>query len=485
MNRFLGLFLSPLLCVFACANTQNVTIDPATGIFNSSTNGTPRTAYHLGSGQTFYGDSGSTWDFTNATVILPTSLVLTGPYTFGPGNIWNGNAIGTAYGGIPAGGTTGQVMAKTSGSDYAVAWTNAGSGSVSSVAIAMPSGWSISGSPVTGSGTITLGYGTSVIPVINGGTGRSSYTTGDMLYANSSTTFLNISIGTNSVLSVTTGAPVWSATLPAAVQGNITALSTTGNFQVGSLGVGLAPTSTTNGSFWTKIITPHLDNTSGYQNGAQTFRWYKVFVGSNGVHIGGDGTSDNGVSVTASGSAGNENIILTPTGSGIVSLGGKTNVVGALTTTAGTTSGAGISGSIDGVAVSSGIIGESLPSTVLVGSAVSLTTGTTANVTSISLTSGFWRITGTVWFTQGAATTATRYIGLISPVSATLGATGGSNRADMTSQITSNGADGALVVGPRYVNVVGGTLTMYLEANSTFAVSTMAAYGTITAERFH
>jgi uncharacterized protein DUF5907 len=36
---------------------------------------------------------------------------------------WNGNAIGTAYGGIPTGGTTGQALLKNTNTNYDVAWT--------------------------------------------------------------------------------------------------------------------------------------------------------------------------------------------------------------------------------------------------------------------------------------------------------------------------------------------------------------------------
>ena len=65
--------------------------------------------------------------------------------------------------GVPVGGTTGQVLRKASGTNYDTEWAAAasGSGSVTSVALA-GTGLSISGSPVTTSGTITanVSYGT-------------------------------------------------------------------------------------------------------------------------------------------------------------------------------------------------------------------------------------------------------------------------------------------------------------------------------------
>jgi hypothetical protein len=70
---------------------------------------------------------------------------------------------GAAGQGVPVGGTTGQVLRKVSGTNYDTEWAAAaaGSGSVTSVALA-GTGLSISGSPVTTSGTITasVSYGT-------------------------------------------------------------------------------------------------------------------------------------------------------------------------------------------------------------------------------------------------------------------------------------------------------------------------------------
>lgn len=53
-----------------------------------------------------------------------------------------------------------------------------GGGTVSSVAVAVPSFLSVSGSPVTGSGTITISLSGAALPVANGGTGITSFGTG-------------------------------------------------------------------------------------------------------------------------------------------------------------------------------------------------------------------------------------------------------------------------------------------------------------------
>ncbi|CAB4121886.1 hypothetical protein UFOVP17_22 [uncultured Caudovirales phage] len=74
--------------------------------------------------------------------------------------------------GVPAGGTTGQVLAKASGSNYDTTWSNAGSGSVTSVAVTGgTTGLTTTGSPITTSGTIALG---GTLALANGGTGATT-----------------------------------------------------------------------------------------------------------------------------------------------------------------------------------------------------------------------------------------------------------------------------------------------------------------------
>lgn len=55
---------------------------------------------------------------------------------------------------IPAGGTTGQVLAKTDNDDYEVEWNN----SVTSVGLALPSDFIVTSSPVVTTGTLTGGW---------------------------------------------------------------------------------------------------------------------------------------------------------------------------------------------------------------------------------------------------------------------------------------------------------------------------------------
>jgi hypothetical protein len=80
-------------------------------------------------------------------------------------------SAGAAGQGVPTGGTTGQVLRKASGTNYDTEWATAGSGSGSVTSVALAgTGLSISGSPVTASGTITanVSYGTTASTAAEG-----------------------------------------------------------------------------------------------------------------------------------------------------------------------------------------------------------------------------------------------------------------------------------------------------------------------------
>lgn len=118
-----------------------------------------------------------------------------------------------------------------------------------------------------------------------------------------------------------------------------------------------------------------------------------------------------------------------------------------------------------------------LSSTVLLGSAVGLSTGSPANVTSISLPPGDWEVSANIGFTAGALTTATVFIGGISQTSATL-PTAPTGLAQLGLSLSAGGVDPIFPVGcVRILNATSGNITVYLVAQSTFATSTMAAYG--------
>jgi hypothetical protein len=84
-----------------------------------------------------------------------------------------------------------------------------GSGSVTSVAATVPSIFSISGSPITTSGTLAMTYSGTALPVLNGGTGETSYTNGQLLIGNTTGNTLTkatLTAGTGITITNGTGA---------------------------------------------------------------------------------------------------------------------------------------------------------------------------------------------------------------------------------------------------------------------------------------
>ncbi len=133
-----------------------------------------------------------------------------------------------------------------------------------------------------------------------------------------------------------------------------------------------------------------------------------------------------------------------------------------------------------------GNIGQYISSNVLVGSALSLSTGTPLNVTSVSLTAGDWDCQGVVSFSTGTTTTLTVNIGAINTTSATLPTIGGTGYASV---VHSGGANGSGATSGDSLNIaptrlsLSGTTTTYLVAQSAFGTSTNAAYGFIGCRR--
>jgi len=99
-----------------------------------------------------------------------------------------------------------------------------GGGTVTSIDVSGgTTGLTTSGGPVTNSGTITLA---GTLAAANGGTGQSSYTVGDILYASGTGALSKLGIGsTGQVLKVAAGVPSWAADSDAG--GTVTSVSST------------------------------------------------------------------------------------------------------------------------------------------------------------------------------------------------------------------------------------------------------------------
>jgi hypothetical protein len=133
---------------------------------------------------------------------------------------------------------------------------------------------------------------------------------------------------------------------------------------------------------------------------------------------------------------------------------------------------------------SAGQIGQIISSNIAVGSAVSLTTSTPANVSSISLTAGDWDVYAQTGFLPGATTSITAMISSISQTSATLDiSTAGAGQIYRCAAFVPNAVSMILgSTGPVRISLAS-TTTIYHVAQSTFTVSTQTAFGNIRARR--
>ncbi|CAB4184006.1 hypothetical protein UFOVP1375_9 [uncultured Caudovirales phage] len=83
-------------------------------------------------------------------------------------------------------------------------------GGVISVAMTAPAVFTVSGSPVTSTGTLALTYSGTALPEANGGTAQTTYAAGDILYASGVNTLAKLPVGTTGqVLKVAAGVPAW------------------------------------------------------------------------------------------------------------------------------------------------------------------------------------------------------------------------------------------------------------------------------------
>lgn len=118
-------------------------------------------------------------------------------------------------------------------------------------------------------------------------------------------------------------------------------------------------------------------------------------------------------------------------------------------------------------------------SAIASGSAISLTSTTAANVTSISLAAGTWLVNGLVQLGGTPTVTGAQQVS-ISTTSATHSTLGDSSA--QTAWDTANFALGNVPASvPGAILVLGGTTTVYLVASGVFGAGTMTAYGRISA----
>lgn len=143
------------------------------------------------------------------------------------------------------------------------------------------------------------------------------------------------------------------------------------------------------------------------------------------------------------------------------------------------TTGVQMKGNNTNTAPPSGFIGEQIRSSVLVGSAVVLSNGTVANVTSISLTAGIWDVSLVAAFTGSG--TATNLLANISSTSASIVGNQGDNVVQTS--ISGNANTDSYLTIPSYRVTLSSTTSIYLVVRALFASGAVTAYGTIRATR--
>lgn len=133
---------------------------------------------------------------------------------------------------------------------------------------------------------------------------------------------------------------------------------------------------------------------------------------------------------------------------------------------------------------SAGNVGEYLTTSVASGSAVSLTTATPANVTSVVLTAGDWDCRGQISRTFTATTSYTQLSASLSTTTATIGspALGTQVFIAHSANVPGTTVGPSSLIGPSRFSLAAGA-TVFLVASDIFSASTNAGFGYVACRR--
>jgi hypothetical protein len=148
-----------------------------------------------------------------------------------------------------------------------------------------------------------------------------------------------------------------------------------------------------------------------------------------------------------------------------------------------------IPGTITNDSAAAGDVGEVITANLAAGFALSLSTGSGKSLCSISLTPGQWDITGLLQFVAASTTSITSFVSSISKTNNTVGGAtavptaAGEVQVENDRPLVASGSTEIALNIPSIVAKVASTTTYYLVAQAVFSVSTMTAFGSITAVR--
>lgn len=342
---------------------------------------------------------------------------------------------------LPTGGTIGQGLEKKTNADYDVQWGN----KVSSIGLALPTDFTVTGSPVTSTGTLTGAW--AVTPT---GTGAVVRATNPAL--------VTPNLGTPSAVVLTNGTGLPIATGVTGLGTGVASAAATAVSTGGGMVLFNGPLGTpSSGTLTSATGLPITTGVSGLAAGASTF-------------------------LATPSSANLRTLMTDETGTGVlVFAGGALGAATATTINGSTVSPGHYSGEPSTGNPLAGEIGEYITAQILSGAAISLTSGTAANIASISLTAGDWDITGGVQFVNGA-TTSTTFQGVwISTTSATFSALADDGYVSYNGGAFVN-YNAAYATGVKRLQL-SSTTTVFISVLSNFTVSTCTAYGKIRARR--